>query len=422
MKCVNCGMELNASMIKNDGTLECPSCGAVYRKKKSPTSDSQQKTTNNKSSRQSDQPLRDDTKGTDMVRSSLNRAAQYGKSVMDNIRDDPNVQKATEIYRDGKEKAVAGAVNAYKTGKASARRAINSATRNISQRSHKRFLVPIILVLIAAIGIGVGAYTISNKPKDGGPTEFVSVETSRIDDEKKTDTLSSMIVSKDQAQSVGGVYILSGGSFVDVGKQQRDALLRHCPTYWHFNDWSYLSVFQYRDFQIPCYSSGDTLVVFSNSSVPELELYAIVDSSYTIGIFRTTTLSGGEFIDIDDMTRLPNDLNKVTYSPSDTDHVTVYPLDLLINEEPLVDKTVEGYVPLNKGESVTLSWYTGTQYHETEKQANYQYYIHGEDPIKLAGTLSKNGYAEYDLSGVPSGLYWINGRSQPSASGLIEIK
>ena len=69
---------------------------------------------------------------------------------------------------------------------------------------------------------------------------------------------------------------------------------------------------------------------------------------------------------------------------------------------------------LEYGEIYTVSWFEGTQYHETNLAATSKCYVDTDgkpnffDAYEIPGELTKEGYAEYDLSEIPAGLYHIN--------------
>ena len=86
---------------------------------------------------------------------------------------------------------------------------------------------------------------------------------------------------------------------------------------------------------------------------------------------------------------------------------------------------IEHNYNLEKGTEVTASWYEGTTYYEYTCVADTRYYYSWEKdsknvmghpeigPIKLEGTLCKEGYATYDLSSIEPGMYVLVSREFP---------
>lgn len=92
---------------------------------------------------------------------------------------------------------------------------------------------------------------------------------------------------------------------------------------------------------------------------------------------------------------------------------------------------VDNYYALEENESYTVSWFIGTQYEEYVLKADCSFYAdHSPEPVgkriepdyTIEGDLTKEGYATYDLSDVPAGVYWITNETDNKMGGLIEIK
>ena len=79
------------------------------------------------------------------------------------------------------------------------------------------------------------------------------------------------------------------------------------------------------------------------------------------------------------------------------------------------DELVSDYHNLEQGENYTVSWFVGTDYYERLLAADsYFYSVVNKEEYTVEAQLSKEGYAFYDLSSIPSGLYYVEG-------GLIRI-
>ena len=72
------------------------------------------------------------------------------------------------------------------------------------------------------------------------------------------------------------------------------------------------------------------------------------------------------------------------------------------------------FTNLTQGETYTVSWFEGTTYHEYNVVANSPYYTinwtksYNISTYIIEGELHKEGYASFDLSGIPSGLYYTS--------------
>ena len=82
---------------------------------------------------------------------------------------------------------------------------------------------------------------------------------------------------------------------------------------------------------------------------------------------------------------------------------------------------------LNEGEDYIVSWYEGTQYREVTLPADSKYYVLARDRLDdpeyiVSGTLTKDGYAEYVISGVESGTYVVTNADNGGYHGLITIE
>ena len=83
---------------------------------------------------------------------------------------------------------------------------------------------------------------------------------------------------------------------------------------------------------------------------------------------------------------------------------------------------VDDYRNLTRGDPYSIVWYEGTQYNEIQTCADCCWYDFGdnkpgEHEYVIEGELTTDGYATYDLSSIPPGIYFID-----NYLGLIEIK
>ena len=163
--------------------------------------------------------------------------------------------------------------------------------------------------------------------------------------------------------------------------------------------------FSYGNIPVPVIEEGDKVVSYSSRGVPELMLKKLDFYGYAI---RLKTFSKG-YIIIDDAigsVTLPFDGTEVVDSSGET---------------------VDDIYDLNEGEQYIVSWYEGTQYKEASLPADSRFYVPergrmGDPEYEIEGTLTKDGYAEYDLSAVESGTYMIISGNDRDCQGLITIE
>lgn len=163
--------------------------------------------------------------------------------------------------------------------------------------------------------------------------------------------------------------------------------------------------FSYGNVPVPVYEDGDKIVSYSSKGVPDLELRKVNFYGYAV---RIVSFANGYKI-VDDATgavSMPLENTEVKTSSGEV---------------------VDDFYNLNEGEVYTISWYEGTQYKETTLPADSKYYVPEkgrlEDPdYVIEGALTKDGYAEYDISGVAPGIYRVINGSDWVGDGLIEIR
>jgi len=153
---------------------------------------------------------------------------------------------------------------------------------------------------------------------------------------------------------------------------------------------------------IPVIQEGDSIRSYSSSDVPELWVRKVESIYYTIPICEYN--DGYAVI-------AKNDLN----------------IWMLPESFELSDKNgnkCENYLDLVFGEEYTLSWNEGTKYSELIYTADctfFKYDPYGKCAYIITGDLSKEGYVEYDLSGMEPGLYCVETNNLFSG-GIIEIQ
>ena len=157
---------------------------------------------------------------------------------------------------------------------------------------------------------------------------------------------------------------------------------------------------------IPSFEPNDKIVSYSDNIVLKLTLSKADFAGYTLCTLKKDAGGGGYY-------------HFIIYQNG------TYSEDIMIKNGDVhgVDKNekeVESRFGLTQGEEYTVYWYEGTKYHEYKMKADYPYYqVHdkkSDDYYEIEGTLTKNGYAEYDISNIPAGIYQVFG------GGLLQIK
>lgn len=166
------------------------------------------------------------------------------------------------------------------------------------------------------------------------------------------------------------------------------------------------------DVPIPALENDDLVVAYSDSTVPVLGLAQVDFYGYGVG------LESSEY----DGKRSLNIYNPETNEKIHEEEVTN------IEVKDASGNTVDNYYNLQQGESYTVLWYKGTQKKEQPLKADCKVYAdhtarkHIAADYEIKGELTDNGYATYDLSGIPVGLYAILNVSNPGRGGIIEIQ
>lgn len=156
---------------------------------------------------------------------------------------------------------------------------------------------------------------------------------------------------------------------------------------------------------IPSFEPNDKIVYYSDSTVPKFTLSKADFTGYTICANKNETGGSGFYYFVV--------FQNGTYS----EEVRTWDYDVHVVDKN--EQEVESRFGLTQGEEYTVYWYEGTKYHEYKMKADYPFYqIHdkkSDDYYEIEGTLTKNGYAEYDISNIPAGIYKVSG------GGLLQI-
>lgn len=240
------------------------------------------------------------------------------------------------------------------------------------------------------------------------------IETITVEESTVTDSYDVLSMKKsyiDGLKAAGGyVYLLRDNKYYSLGMY-----MGKDKTEMYQVGWDYNAV----DFQNRAYSGGEgRLQAIGNIPVVTittddtiigigatlLKLIPVEKKGYTI---RRELFVWPEYYS----TLIPSPTERVDV---DMMHVKQFTLaDSSGKERPLIEESYNGskyshpdFDNLIENETYTASWFEGTDYHECTMVADSPYYedVQGEE-YKLEGELHKEGYASFDLSNIPKGLY-----------------
>ena len=267
-------------------------------------------------------------------------------------------------------------------------------------------------------------------------TTAKTADTNSAASASSTDEFSIMEVkSKDAASALGGFYLKRGDRLIALGSSLKEpvktdphkgylntylykgspdtvlytAVEPYYPDRYSRIDDIYMS---YGDIPVPTIEADDLIVAFSDVKVPKLEMQRVKFRGISIGMDGDHNVNGHEMND------------GWIWSSSNPKEKTLMSYDA---QEQLQIKDSSGqlatdYYDLVLGEKYTASWGQGTKIVEVESVADCRYYV-PENPsqtiydtdITIEGTVTSDGYAVYDVSGLAPGIYHLfNG-------GLFEI-
>lgn len=213
--------------------------------------------------------------------------------------------------------------------------------------------------------------------------------------------------SVDPEKAIGGVLPVTGiGLRNHGGCSVQSGLMVTLPDY--VNN----GLFTYGNVPILTFEPGDKIVSYSQKAIPDLQLRKVVFYGYAVRLYIINKGENSRYDILDD------EQDNSIY-PSDN-------IEIKDSSGNTLDELFDVY-NLNEGEKYTISWYKGTQYNEATLLADSKYYILEGDRLSdpdysISGTLTKNGYAEYDVSGVAPGTYLIISTNDGVTQSFINIK
>lgn len=170
--------------------------------------------------------------------------------------------------------------------------------------------------------------------------------------------------------------------------------------------------FSVGDVPVPVLSSNDVIAWYSNDRVPTLGLAKVEFYGYAVSLWY------GSYN------------GKYSFTIYDPENGEMIPEDGITNFEVLDSSgnSIENYYNLNQNEPYTISWYEGTQHREYGLKASSKFYVDCTNrkyisaDYEIIGELTDDGYARYDLSGIPTGIYVVLDVDNSGRGGLIEIE
>lgn len=155
---------------------------------------------------------------------------------------------------------------------------------------------------------------------------------------------------------------------------------------------------------IPVMDDQSKIVLYSDNTVSKLRLLQVERRGFSICLSKNA--SNIALLDLESGDWISSQSRKMS-------NLKVYDTN---------DNVIDDYHDLEYGQKCMVSWYEGTQYYELPMEAICNYYVlpNGNTSVnsyETEGILTKEGYAEYDVSDVAPGLYMV-----ASYGGLIEFK
>ena len=210
----------------------------------------------------------------------------------------------------------------------------------------------------------------------------------------------------------GAVDCVEGIDYSSIGYYEGDSkLLVYSPKCYATNDGKN-GFFSVGDIPVPVLEENDLVVWYSDDRIPTLGLAQVDFYGYGVSI---------------DVSEYDNHYSLNIYDPETKGKS--YEQDATnIEVKDSAGNVVDNYYNLNQNETYTVTWYKGTQYNEHSLKASSKFYTDHTSrkylaaDYKIEGTLTEDGYAKYDLSEIPAGLYVLLDVDNPGKGGMVEIK
>ncbi|MBQ7245300.1 MAG: hypothetical protein IJS33_00040 [Firmicutes bacterium] len=279
---------------------------------------------------------------------------------------------------------------------------------------NKKFSVLLLICLITLLLVGCGT-KLNTPPSETNPPA-TEPEVEQVEDPEPveepdpveepepvevSDPLEPLLISESDARTAGGAYLLRGEKLYTLN-HVNGAKGRWYVLYRPYSIDGSDALMSLEELCVPVYTVGDKILMYSSSGdLPKLNLHEMNFHGYTIPVVEESA-------------------NYKIFEPGGKS--TPLRKDK-INNFSVTDsngQAIEDISSLTYGEVYTVSWYEGTQYCEVNLVANCGNYIMLDDYnyLTIEGTLTKEGYMEFDISNVAPGLYAV----PTSGGGLIIIE
>lgn len=169
--------------------------------------------------------------------------------------------------------------------------------------------------------------------------------------------------------------------------------------------------FSVGDVPIPVLNDDDVVAWYADDRIPTLGLAEVEFYGYAVSLWY------GEYS------------GSYNFTIYDSESGEMVSKDGITNFEVLDSNgdVVGNYYDLDQNESYTISWFEGTQHCEYVLSATSKFYVDCTDrkyisaDYEISGELTNDGYARYDLSNIPAGIYVVLDVDNPGRGGLIEL-
>ncbi len=217
-------------------------------------------------------------------------------------------------------------------------------------------------------------------------------------DQPDTQTLLSESVSFDDAKALGGFfYPTDEGEYLILDNQNSYNMFHRLKGNLIFTE----------DYDFPELARSKKILYFNGKTnyVGLLTIAPILYDGYVPGLYFDREYYyywdlEKEYLEHGTMTASRSD-----YYNSVPDYT--YSSSVTINDKEYDrDDFVGGLLQLEKGKTIHLEWFEGTNYKETTFESKY-HRLYFEQTYDMNSNLTKNGYAEIDISNVMPGLYAV---------------
>ncbi len=296
----------------------------------------------------------------------------------------------------------------------------------------KVFVLGLILLLIVVLCSACGKTETEVLTEDDLPDEEIQEEVQEEVVSEATqeeaevtgngeDPLYLLSTTWEIANENGGVFLLRGGNLYTLGSYYvKNPNVDYPPgatrtyglaTFYERSEKKEYGDHSIGDVPIPLLNGDDKIVAISKASVPVLKLFPVeLSDGYSFLL-----IMGGGYVGIHNVW----DKNDHVGIPEDA-----FEKAEITDSNGNTYNAMECLNELKKDQVYTLSWFQGTVLNQKEVKADCRaFYWNGynSDCYEIEGTVTTEGYAEYDVSSIPPGVY-MTYIDLVYSGGLIEIR